>query len=47
MASALARSGRRLYKEAREYLTLRSKRKQFVKEQKQQSEESAVLTTGD
>jgi len=27
---------KRLYKEAREYLALRSKRKQFVKEQKQQ-----------
>jgi hopanoid biosynthesis associated radical SAM protein HpnJ len=32
---------KRLYKEAREYLALRSKRKQFVKEQKQQP----VLTT--
>ena len=29
---------RRLYKEAREYLALRSKRKQFVKEQKQRKE---------
>lgn len=33
---------KRLYKEAREYLALRSKRKQFVKEQKQQS--STVLS---
>ncbi|MBV9297064.1 MAG: hopanoid biosynthesis associated radical SAM protein HpnJ [Acidobacteriaceae bacterium] len=38
---------KRLYKEAREYLSLRSKRKQFVKEQKQQKEQPAVLTTGD
>jgi hypothetical protein len=36
---------RRLYKEAREYLALRSKRKQFVKAEKQQS--SAVLSAGD
>ncbi len=36
---------KRLYKEAREYLTLRSKRRQFVKGQKQQS--SAVLSAGD
>lgn len=34
----------RLFKEAREYLNLRSKRKQFVKDQKQRS---AVLTAGD
>ncbi|HZS54128.1 MAG TPA: hopanoid biosynthesis associated radical SAM protein HpnJ [Bryobacteraceae bacterium] len=38
---------KRLYKEAREYLALRSKRKQFVKEQKQQKDQPAVLTTGD
>jgi hypothetical protein len=38
---------KRLYKEAREYLSLRSKRKQFVKEQQQQKEQPAVLTTGD
>jgi hopanoid biosynthesis associated radical SAM protein HpnJ len=38
---------RRLYKEAREYLALRSKRKQFVKEQKQQKETPAVLSAGD
>jgi hypothetical protein len=38
---------KRLYKEAREYLALRSKRKQFVKEQKQQKEQAAVLTAGD
>ncbi|MFZ0589473.1 MAG: hopanoid biosynthesis associated radical SAM protein HpnJ [Bryobacteraceae bacterium] len=36
---------KRLYKEAREYLTLRSKRRRFVKGQKQQS--SAVLSAGD
>ncbi|MGA8597740.1 MAG: hopanoid biosynthesis associated radical SAM protein HpnJ [Bryobacteraceae bacterium] len=36
---------KRLYKEAREYLTLRSKRRQFVKGQKQQS--STVLSAGD
>jgi hopanoid biosynthesis associated radical SAM protein HpnJ len=36
---------KRLYKEAREYLTLRSKRKAFVKSEKQQS--SAVLSAGD
>src|SRR5438270_5790725 len=36
---------RRLYKEAREYLALRSKRKQFVKEQREQKREPA-LTTG-
>ncbi len=38
---------RRLYKEAREYLALRSKRKQFVKEEKQRKETPAVLSTGD
>jgi hopanoid biosynthesis associated radical SAM protein HpnJ len=39
---------RRLYKEAREYLALRSKRKQFVKEQKQQKEQQpAVVSAGD
>jgi hopanoid biosynthesis associated radical SAM protein HpnJ len=36
---------KRLYKEAREYLALRSKRKAFVKSEKQQS--SAVLSAGD
>lgn len=36
---------KRLYKEAREYLALRSKRKQFVKDQRRQS--SAVLSAGD
>ncbi|HXR74357.1 MAG TPA: hopanoid biosynthesis associated radical SAM protein HpnJ [Bryobacteraceae bacterium] len=36
---------KRLYKEAREYLALRSKRKVFVKTEKQQS--SAVLSSGD
>jgi hopanoid biosynthesis associated radical SAM protein HpnJ len=36
---------KRLYKEAREYLALRSKRKVFVKSEKQQS--SAVLSSGD
>ena len=39
---------RRLYKEAREYLSLRSKRKQFVREQKdQKSQQPAVLSSGD
>ncbi len=38
---------KRLYKEAREYLALRSKRKQYVKEQKQQKEDAAVLSAGD
>ncbi len=38
---------KRLYKEAREYLSLRSKRKQFVKDQKQQKDQAAVMTTGD
>ena len=36
---------KRLYKEAREYLALRSKRKVFVNTEKQQS--SAVLSSGD
>src|SRR4051794_7525840 len=36
---------KRLYKEAREYLALRSKRKLFVKEQKEQKRET-VLSTG-
>jgi radical SAM superfamily enzyme YgiQ (UPF0313 family) len=35
---------RRLYKEAREYLALRAKRKQFVKDEKRQA---AVLSAGD
>jgi len=38
---------KRLYKEAREYLSLRSKRKQFVREQKQQKERTTVLSAGD
>ncbi len=38
---------RRLYKEAREYLALRAKRKLFVKESKQQKEAAAVLSSGD
>ncbi len=38
---------RRLYKEAREYLTLRAKRKRFVKDHKEEKERAAVLTTGD
>jgi hopanoid biosynthesis associated radical SAM protein HpnJ len=38
---------KRLYKEAREYLALRSKRKQFVKDQKSQKEQAAVLSAGD
>ena len=36
-----ANDRRRLYKEAREYLALRTKRKQFVKDQKQASLASA------
>jgi hopanoid biosynthesis associated radical SAM protein HpnJ len=40
---------RRLYKEAKEYLSLRSKRKQYVKDQSKQKEEQQppVLSTGD
>jgi hopanoid biosynthesis associated radical SAM protein HpnJ len=40
---------RRLYKEAREYLALRSKRKQFVKDHKKEQKEQqpAVLSAGD
>lgn len=38
---------KRLYKEAREYLTLRSKRKQFVRESREQKERETVLTAGD
>jgi hopanoid biosynthesis associated radical SAM protein HpnJ len=40
---------KRLYKEAKEYLTLRSKRKQYVKDQSRQKEEQQppVLSTGD
>ena len=38
---------RRLYKEAREYLALRSKRKQFVKEHNQQKESAAAVSAGD
>ena len=40
---------RRLYKEAKEYLSLRSKRKQYVKDQSKQKEEQPppVLSTGD
>jgi len=40
---------RRLYKEAREYMALRSKRRQYVKDQSRQKEEQQppVLSTGD
>ena len=38
---------RRLYKEAREYLALRAKRKLFVKELKDQKEATALLSSGD
>jgi hopanoid biosynthesis associated radical SAM protein HpnJ len=38
---------RRLYKEAREYLALRSKRKQYVKDQNEQKDRATVLSTGD
>ena len=38
----------RLYKEAREYLSLRSKRKRFVEEQKAKaSEKASAMATGD
>ena len=35
---------RRLYKEAREYMALRTKRKQYIKEQKDQKAQAALLT---
>jgi hopanoid biosynthesis associated radical SAM protein HpnJ len=38
---------RRLYKEAREYLALRSKRKQYVKDQNDEKDRAAVLSAGD
>ena len=38
---------RRLYKEAREYLALRSKRKQYVKDQNEQKDRETVLSAGD
>lgn len=38
---------KRLYKEAREYLALRSKRKLYVKDYKEQKERAAVLSAGD
>ena len=38
---------KRLYKEAREYLALRRKRKLYVKEQAGQKERPAVLSAGD
>jgi radical SAM superfamily enzyme YgiQ (UPF0313 family) len=38
---------KRLYKEAREYLSLRSKRKQFVRQEKQRKEEPVAVSTGD
>jgi hopanoid biosynthesis associated radical SAM protein HpnJ len=38
---------RRLYKEAREYLSLRAKRKRFVKDHNDQKEREAVLSAGD
>ncbi len=38
---------KRLYKEAREYLALRSKRKQYVKDQKEEEKQPPVLSTGD
>src|SRR4051794_10184538 len=38
---------KRLYKEAREYLALRRKRKLYVKEQGEQKERAAVLSAGD
>jgi radical SAM superfamily enzyme YgiQ (UPF0313 family) len=38
---------RRLYKEAREYLALRSKRKQFVKSEKLDKQQPPVMSLGD
>ena len=39
---------KRLYKEAREYLALRSKRKQFVKDERQKDPQPApVVSSGD
>jgi hypothetical protein len=40
---------KRLYKEAKEYLALRSKRKQYVRDQSRQKEEQQppVLSAGD
>jgi radical SAM superfamily enzyme YgiQ (UPF0313 family) len=38
---------KRLYKEAREYLALRSKRKKFVEEQRQQAGTAAASASGD
>ena len=38
---------KRLYKEAREYLALRSKRRQYVKDQNSEKEHPPVLSTGD
>ena len=38
---------KRLYKEAREYLALRAKRKRFVKDHKSQKDAAALLSAGD
>ncbi len=38
---------KRLYKEAREYMALRAKRKLYVKDYKEQKERAAVLSAGD
>jgi hypothetical protein len=38
---------KRLYKEAREYMALRRKRRKYVKDQGEQKERPAVLSTGD
>lgn len=38
---------KRLYKEAKEYLSLRSKRKKWVKDQNDQKDRETVLSTGD
>src|SRR5713101_5697091 len=35
---------RRLYKEAREYMALRAKRKRYIQDQKDQKAQSALLT---
>jgi hypothetical protein len=53
VAKALLHSGerKRLYKEAREYMALRSKRRKFVKDQKDQKDQkeqaAAVMSAGD
>jgi hypothetical protein len=38
---------RRLYKEAREYLALRAKRKLFVQSEKSERQQSTIMSAGD